>query len=172
MQHHLKVPEPDIKVLEPKDAPAFRELRLAGLKRHPEAFGASYDEEAALPLAEIERRLAAGTVFGAFADGALLGVAGLLVPGAAKKRHKGVLWGVYVRPGVRGEGLGTALVSAVIAHARGRVAQLDAAVVTDNAPARRLYQKLGFRAYGLEPRALKVGERYYDQELLVLMLER
>jgi hypothetical protein len=25
--------------------------------------------------------------------------------------------------------------------------------------------------YGIEPRALKVGERYFDQELMVLMLD-
>lgn len=172
MQHSLETPEPEIVVLEPKDAPAFRKLRLEGLKRHPEAFGASYEEEAALPLAEIERRLAGAAVFGAFADGELVGVAGLLVPGAAKKRHKGELWGVYVRAGARGAGIGTALVRAVIAHARGRIQQLHTTVVTDNGPARRLYAKLGFRPYGVEPRALKVGERCYDQELLALMLER
>lgn len=165
MQHHIKI-------LEPADAPAFRKLRLEGLKNQPEAFGAAYEEEAALPLAEIERRLAEGTVFGAFAGGELVGVAGFLVPGVAKKRHKGVLWGVYVRAGARNAGLGTALVSAVIAHARTRVEQLHTTVVTDNAPARHLYRKLGFRPYGLEPRALKVEGRCYDEQLLVLMLER
>lgn len=165
MQHHLRV-------LEPADAPAFHRLRLEGLRHHPEAFGAAYEEEAALRPAEIERRLGEGTVFGAFGGGELVGVAGLLVPGAAKKRHKGVLFGVYVRADARGDGLGTALVSSVIAHARSRVEQLHTTVVTDNAPARRVYEKLGFRPYGLEPRALKVADRYYDQELLVLVLER
>jgi len=171
MQHHLDVLEPEVAILASKDAAAFRQLRLDGLERHPEAFAASYEEEAALPLAEIARRLAEAPVLGAFVDGRLAGMAGLRIPGPAKKRHKGVLWGVYVCPDVRRAGLGTALVGAVIAQARGRVEQLHTTVVVDNAQARRLYRKLGFRPYGLEPRALEVAERYYDQELLALMLE-
>ena len=38
-------------------------------------------------------------------------------------------------------------------------------------PARALYRKLGFQPYGLEPRALKVGDQVFDQELLVLRLD-
>jgi RimJ/RimL family protein N-acetyltransferase len=63
------------------------------------------------------------------------------------------------------------VVGAVIEHARGEVAQLCATVALVNRPARRLYRKLGFEPYGLEPRGLKVGERYLDQEHLVLLLD-
>ena len=101
----------------------------------------------------------------------MCGIAGLEIPPARHKRHKGTLFGVYVRPDRRRAGLGEALVGAVIAHARGRVEQLHAAVVVTAAPARALYRKLGFQPYGLEPRALKVGDQYFDQELLVLPLE-
>lgn len=59
----------------------------------------------------------------------------------------------------------------MIAHARGRVEQLHAAVVITADPARALYRKLGFVPYGVEPRALRVGEAYFDQELLVLPLK-
>ena len=71
----------------------------------------------------------------------------------------------------RGRGLGRALVAQVIGHAQGRVAQLHATVVTGNAVAGGLYRDLGFVTYGVEPRALKVGERYFDQALMVLMLD-
>jgi ribosomal protein S18 acetylase RimI-like enzyme len=71
----------------------------------------------------------------------------------------------------RRHGFGAALVSSVIEHARGRVDQLHAAVVITAEPARALYRKLGFEPYGLEPHALKVGEEYFDQELLVLRLD-
>jgi hypothetical protein len=30
----------------------------------------------------------------------------------------------------------------------------------------------GFQTYGLEPRGLKLGASYFDQELLVLLLRR
>ena len=164
--------EPTIRCLDAADAAAFSILRLEALARSPSAFSAAYEEEARQTLEQVATRLAAETVFGAFIGGDLCGIAGFARPPQEKKRHKGVLWGVYVRPGIRREGLGTALVAAVIEHARGEVAQLQAAVVTTNHAARHLYRKLGFVTYGLEPRGLCVGEESFDQELVVLTLER
>jgi ribosomal protein S18 acetylase RimI-like enzyme len=146
-------------------------LRLEALERHPCAFAAAHDEEAGQSAADVAERLARQAVFGGFVDGALAGVAGFAAPALAKKMHKGVLWGVYVSERLRGSGLGRALVARVIEHAQGRVAQLHAAVVTGNAVACGLYRDLGFVTYGIEPRALKVSERYFDQELMVLMLD-
>jgi GNAT superfamily N-acetyltransferase len=162
---------PSVRLLCPADAAAYRALRLDALKRHPCAFRASFDEEAGQSLEELAARLEADAVFGAYCDGALCGLAGLEIPQARNKRHKGTLFGVYVCPDRRRAGLGTALVSRVIEHARTRVDQLHAAVVITAAPARALYRKLGFLPYGLEPRALKVGKEYFDQELLVLRLD-
>ena len=50
--------------------------------------------------------------------------------------------------------------------------QLHAALVTTNHPARRLYRSLGFSTYGLEPRGLACAGQYFDQELMVLRLDR
>jgi ribosomal protein S18 acetylase RimI-like enzyme len=161
----------DVRVLGPEDAAAFRALRLEALERHPCAFAAAHDEELGQSAADVAERLAHQAVFGGFVAGALVGVAGFATPLLAKKRHKGLLWGVYVRAAIRGGGLGRALVTQVIGHARERVAQLHAAVVTGNAVAHSLYRDLGFVTYGLEPRALKVGDEYFDQELMVLMLD-
>lgn len=160
-----------IRLLDAADAEEFRALRLGALERHPCEFGAAYQEEAAQTLAQVRHCLDQETVFGGFVDGTLQGVAGFGALPGAKKCHKGVLWGVYVAAGARGKGLGRALVSGVIEHARAEVDQLHATVVTVNQAARDLYQKLGFHPYGLEPRALKVGDRYYDQELMVLLFE-
>jgi ribosomal protein S18 acetylase RimI-like enzyme len=153
------------------DAAAFQALRLEGLARHPGAFAASHDEEAGQSLAEVAGRLERQPVFGGFDGMDLLGVAGFAIPQPAKKRHKGLLWGVYVREAARGRGLGRALVLAVIQHARAHVVQLHATVVTTNDAARKLYRSLGFAPYGLEPRGLACAGRYFDQELMVLMLD-
>ena len=161
-----------VRRLGPDDASAFHALRLEGLAQHPCAFAASPEEEADHSLDDIARRLARQPVFGAFDGAELVGVAGFAVPPLAKKRHKGLLWGVYVREAARGRALGRALVIQVIEHARAHVAQLHAAVVTTNHPARRLYRSLGFSTYGLEPRGLACAGRYFDQELMVLMLDR
>ena len=153
------------------DAAAFQALRLEGLATDPCAFAASHDEEAGHSLAEVAARLERQPVFGAVAEGVLLAVAGFAVAEPAKKRHKGLLWGVYVRAAARGRGLGGAVVARVIEHARAHVVQLHAAVVTTNEAARRLYRTLGFEPYGLEPRGLACAGRYFDQELLVLLLD-
>ncbi len=162
---------PIVRLLGAGDAAAYRALRLDALRRHPSAFRASLEEEAGHSLEELAARLADDVIFGGFCDGALCGLAGLEIAPARNKRHKGTLFGVYVCPERRRAGLGAALVGSVIEHARGRVEQLHAAVVTSAAPARALYRKLGFLPYGLEPRGLKVGDRYFDQELLVLRLD-
>lgn len=161
-----------VRLLGPEDAGAFRALRLEALRRHPCAFAASHDEQASHDAADLAERLVQQAVFGGFAGSELVGAAGFARPALAKKRHKGVLWGVYVREKLRGHGLGRALVAQVVDHARDRVDQLHAAVETGNTVARELYRSLGFVPYGLEPRALKVEGRYFDQELMLLMLDR
>jgi ribosomal protein S18 acetylase RimI-like enzyme len=161
-----------VRRLGPDDAAAFQALRLEGLATDPCAFAASYEEEAGDSLGEVAARLERQPVLGGFADGALLGVAGFAIPAPAKKRHKGLLWGVYVREAARGRGLGRALVLEVIEHARAHVVQLHAAVVTTNHVALSLYGSLGFTTYGLEPRGLAWAGRYFDQELMVLLLDR
>lgn len=163
-----------IRALTPADADAFRAFRLLALAASPEAFGLSVAEEEALAPEIFRERLAGGggsAVFGAFADGHLVGIAGFLPGVRAKARHKGTLWGVFVAPEWRGHGLARRLVEEVIAHARGLVLLLQATVVTTNASARGLYHRLGFAPYGLEERGLCVDGTFYDEELLVLDLE-
>lgn len=157
------------------DAAAYRELRLEGLAAHPDAFAASWEDEAARPLSWFAERLERNAVFGAWVaaagDAAMGGVAGLLVPEAAKLRHKGVLWGMYVRSGARGAGLGGALVARVLGHARGVVEEVRLSVVASNLSAIRLYEAVGFERYGLERRALKVAGRHHDEALMAVRLD-
>ncbi|MGI9489603.1 MAG: GNAT family N-acetyltransferase [Geminicoccaceae bacterium] len=161
---------PIVRKLVASDAIEFQKLRLEGLKSHPCEFGTAYEEEAALPIEVIERRLDQGRIYGAFLDGRLAAIAGFRRYDRLKKQHKGELFGVYVGKGTRGLGLGEAVVRKIIAVARGDVEQLLATVACLNHAAKALYAKLGFEVFGREPRAQKVGDRYFDQEHLVLML--
>lgn len=161
--------QPPVKVrrLDARDVESYREIRLEGLKDHPEAFSSSWEAEAAKPAAWWTERLESNFVFAGIIDGSpLLGVAGLRMESAAKLRHKGVLWGMYVRPDARGTGLSMSLVRAVIEEARPLVEEIRLTVVASNTPARRLYQAAGFEPYGLERRALKIGNVYYDEVLM------
>lgn len=163
MDAHL----PDIRPIRASDADAWRALRLQALKQEPASFATSYEEAAALDPEAFAGGIPAGdgpdVLFGLFVEGALEGAAGFAVQGGSKRRHKGLLWGVYVRPEWRGRGFGKALVQRVIDHARGRVALLQICVTVGN-EARRVYAALGFRPYGLEPAALRVDGIDFDEE--------
>src|SRR4051794_33551537 len=74
--------------------------------------------------------------------------------------------GMYVSPAAQGRGIGRALLRGLLAHAANEVEQVHLVVVSDNEPARRLYESEGFSAYGREPHALKQGEGYLDEILM------
>jgi RimJ/RimL family protein N-acetyltransferase len=158
--------EIQIRQLTPGDAALYRSIRLEGLKESPEAFGSTFDAEFTKPLAWFFDRLSGSTVFGAIRDSKILGVAGFAVRLEEKEAHKGLLWGMYVRPDARGAGVARRLVEAVIAYARPHVELIQLSVVVGNEPARRLYARLGFVEYGIEKNSLKYGGRYYDEILM------
>ncbi len=152
------------------DAEAFRALRLAALEEAPEAFGSTYDVEAARPLAEYEGRLTTSTVFGACDRGELVGIAGFKQESGQKNAHKAFLWGMYVRVDARRHGIGAALIDAMAQSARESVEQLTLTVVQGNDAAVGLYRAAGFVAYGVEPRSLKTPAGYFDEVLMVRFL--
>jgi RimJ/RimL family protein N-acetyltransferase len=155
-----------IRRLTPADAALYRGIRLEGLNCNPEAFGSTFEAEFAKPLAWFFDRLSTTQIFGAFNGPDILGVAGFAIRDAEKERHKGLLWGMYVRPSARGTGVARRLVEAVIDYARPRVELIQLSVVMGNGPARRLYARLGFVEYGIERNSLKHDGRYYDEILM------
>jgi ribosomal protein S18 acetylase RimI-like enzyme len=165
-----------IRRLTPSDVDAFRAVRLDALRLHPEAFGASYEDEAALDRAQFVERLSMPGFarFGAFdAHGALVGLVGLQIRSGAKQRHKAFLFSMYVDAAHRSTGLAQQLVEAVIAEARKAGAiVLQLTVAADNMRAQRLYRRMGFATYGVERRSIKIGDRFHDEELMALDLDR
>ena len=168
--HILNAARIEIRRLTSADAAAYRDIRLAGLRDSPEAFGSTFVRENAQPLAWFWDRLRNSQVFGAFRSTDLSGIAGFVIREGEKERHKGLLWGMYVRPDARKAGVGRQLVEAVIDHARSQVEVIQLSVVSDNEPARRLYACLGFVEYGVEKNSLKQNGRYYDEVLMALDL--
>jgi L-amino acid N-acyltransferase YncA len=156
-------------MLGPADAAAFRRIRLEALLRHPDAFGASHAEAARQDEDHFAGMLRDNAIFGAERDGRLAGTAAFSRQRGEKARHKGFMWAVYVEPEQRGLRLGEQLVQAVIDHARRYVRVLQCSVVTGNTTARDL--RLGFRPYGTERRALRLGDRFLDEDLLDIMFD-
>jgi ribosomal protein S18 acetylase RimI-like enzyme len=160
-----------IRRLEPLDASLYRELRLEALRLHPHAYGSTFESESAAPLYFFEQRLASSEVLLGSIDSAPMGIVRFSIPTFVTERHKGMLTGMYVREGARGTGLAATLVDAVIERARGRVIFVELSVVTTNERARRLYARHGFEIYGVDPCALKHGDRYFDEYLMTRFLE-
>ena len=161
--------------LAPSDAPAFQALRLAGLRDHPENFGASHDKERQQSLDAVAERLAPGpdrAIFGAEIEGALVGVIGVYREASQKQAHKGGIWGMYVDPAHRGKGIAAALVQRVLAFAAERDGwlQIKLSANAANTAAIRLYEAHGFVQYGLERGALMVEGVLHDEVLMQVEL--
>ncbi len=168
----------EVRILTEADGEAFWNIRLRALRDDPESFGSSYEEI-------LERGIAGATqslrkrdtspddvTFGAFEGGTLVGIAGFRREEEVKKRHKGVIWGMYVPREMRRQGTGKALLQAAIAYAKTlpQLEQINLSVVLTSREARQLFISLGFETYGLERHALKLHDRYFDYELMTLRL--
>jgi len=162
-----------VRILTSADAVAFRELRLRALKEHPEAFPSSYEEDVGKPLSCTEQRIAGGgnVFWGAFIDGEIRGMMGLVPEPRAKVRHSGDIVAMYVAPELGRRGLARALLQAAVDYARNEgLEQLVLTVTRTNQAATKLYKSAGFVTFGLEPRAIKVAGEYFDKEHMILFL--
>ena len=166
-----------IRTLGPDNAAAFHSLRLRGLKEFPGAFASSYEEEVALAVDAVAKRLEpheARAVFGSFTGDLLCGVVGLQRESMTKLRHKAVLWGMYVAPEARRSGHGAALLKHALEHAWSslRVLQVNLGAHTQNEDALRLYRNHGFEVFGTEKGSLLVNGSLQDEFHMVCRLKR
>jgi len=165
----------EIRILDSKDAEMYRELRLQSLKENPEAFLTTYEMEKAKPLEQLQSNLIASDhrfTLGGFIDNELVGIATFVRESNPKIVHKGNVYAVYVSPERRGKGIGKSLVQHLVMKAKQSdgLEQINLAVISNNHAAKRLYEKFGFVAYGTERNALKTGDQYWDEILMVLRL--
>jgi RimJ/RimL family protein N-acetyltransferase len=162
------------------DFDTWWDLRKRALRDHPDAFGSTYEKALATPLAEARDRLVTTSIAGDNAlliaindDGTLVGTVGIRRETGSKERHRMGIWGVYIAPEARGQGLGLRLTRAAIEHARTipGVLQIELTVASHNIPAGRVYEQAGFRRYGRHPRGLMLDGTGIDEDLMVLMLD-
>ena len=146
-----------VRRIEKRDAGRLQSVRLAALEEAPSAFGSTHAAEANRPHAEWVERAAAGSrgsdraTFFAELDDEVVG----LVGGYRQEPTSAVveLVSMWVAPGVRGRGVGAALVDAVRAWAaETNATSISLWVTRGNTPAERLYSSTGFVATGeLQP---------------------
>ena len=167
----------EIRFLTGDDAAEYWRLRLEALEGDPSAFSASAEEHRTLSMEEVRRRigdeLGDNFIVGAWDDNLLAGTVGFYREKGLKTRHKGGIWGVYVTPGQRASGVGKMMMKMALARAGqiDGVEQILLSVGATQIAAKRLYRSLGFESFGCEPRALKIGDQFIDEEYLVLRFE-
>ena len=124
----------------------LRDLRLRALRDAPWAFGATFEQEAALDDATWQQRVAdnaAGETSVVFVAGDGVGMAGGYVPQPGRPVVR--LWGMWIDPAARGRGLAEQLVEAVEGWARERGAEEYELACSEQAGAAfAAYTRMGF----------------------------
>jgi ribosomal protein S18 acetylase RimI-like enzyme len=164
-----------IRSLTADDASNFKALRVLAATVSPTAILPTRAEEEHRSIEEISARIECTptqAVFGAFDGDTLVGITGVRREALVQASHKATIWGVFVDPSQRGKGLARALLNAATSHASQawNCAQLILCVNAENTPAKQLYQSMGFTTYGVEPGAMQVDGRFYDEALMIKKL--
>jgi len=163
-----------VRQLVPGDTETFIRLRREALDREPSAFLASPDDDRALDPAFVREAFSSTSeaTFGAFAP-ELVGIVGMGREPHRKAAHKAYVWGLYVKPTQRRNGIGRSLMVAALRFARELrgVTHVHLGVAENNVSAIGLYERLGFVSWGIEPDALRVGGELIAEHHLVLELD-
>lgn len=161
-----------------RDVAEFRRVRLRALEDCPSGFGSSFEESRHLPLEAFQAMLdvpdTEGMVWGGFEGERLAGFGGLRRESRLKERHKAFIWGVYVDSDYRRKGVGRKLLVQLIEEAMTmpELLLVKLTVESSNMAAKALYESLGFRKFGCEPSALRVDGMLFDEDYLLLRIER
>jgi ribosomal protein S18 acetylase RimI-like enzyme len=164
-----------IRVLGITDAAALFELRRQALRDAPSAFLASPEDDLASSEETVRQLLARApesVVFGALATENLVGMLGLNRSNQIKSAHKVLLWGMFVSPQWRGQGLGERLLQAAIAYSRATagVTSMRLCVTESAIAAKCLYERVGFNTWGVEPDAIRYQARSLADHHMALSL--
>jgi len=163
----------DVREFESAEWRLYRELRLRALSESPWAFGSTLareevfadqwwidrltqgvDSETELPLLALKEDNPAGLCWGRIEP---------------ERPQFAQVYQVWVAPEARGCGAGGLFMKSVIAWAqRQRVEAIELTVTCGDTPARRLYERHGFLAFG-EPVPLRPGSETLEQPMRLLL---
>lgn len=148
------------------DLGAYRAVRNEGLTNDACSFRISVADDDAQGEAAWKKRLDEDYVVAVEDGGRILGIGGFSRMSGTKTDHKGLIWGMSVRPEARGKGVGDLVLQALVTHAQKVVHQLRLTVVATNPRAIAFYQRHGFRLYGVETESIRHEGGFLDEALM------
>ena len=167
----------EIKIIDKSDWFSYQKLRLTALKVAHESFGSTYEREVQFTEQQIIERISPNSnkfFMGIFDERELIGMVSFHKEIGEKDRHKGNIYGMFIHGDYQNKGLAKLLLSTLINKVKEEypdLEQIRLSVVSNNISAVKLYGHLGFEKYGVEINALKTGDKYFDEDLMVLFLK-
>lgn len=168
-----------IRKLTENDADAFFELRLESLRNSVTSYLSTYEEERELGKGHYITHVLSlkdndNVIFGAFLGMELVGIAGIYPATRSKISHRALIWGMYVKPEYRRDGIGRSLMVEALLHTKNKIKCLaiELSVESKNIPAKALYESFAFKAWGTEPMAFHVDDLFCDEIHMKLIIEK
>jgi GNAT superfamily N-acetyltransferase len=159
----------EIQRLTSDEAVRLRTLRLRALRDAPDAFDSTFEESFARTPESWATQLSELATFVAVIDGSDAGIA----RGGPDSRIQNVAWllSMWVAPEARGQGVGEALVDAVVGWARSNgMVRLLLDVGDDNTAAVALYARKGFSPNGKQSTLLPPRDHIREHQRVLELL--
>ncbi len=150
--------------------------RLRALENAPSAFLTSLAEEKAAGSEHFKETLSGqdseNLIFGALQNSKVIATLGIYREKRLKIRHKAGIWGVFVDPEYRRQGIAAKLLDLAIGFARAEmnVLTISLSVESKASSARKLYESRGFKVWGTEALAMGENGAYFDEDHMILIL--
>ena len=159
-------------VLGPRDWRELRAIRLEALRSEPAAYSSSHEETLAWSDEDWRRRLTTEGRLHLLArvQNRPVGIVGGYLGSDEGDDSVAVVFGMYVTREHRGRGIGRLLLTSLIDRlsAFPQISTIRLWVTQTQAPARTLYESMGFRIVGKTEEGIVIDGRHYDELIMEL----
>jgi ribosomal protein S18 acetylase RimI-like enzyme len=162
-----------IKEIRSQEIESYKMFLANALQNDEESLLVTHKDNANAPFPTKDRN--DSFTLGAYSENVLAGVVSFARDGEdrEKLRHKGLMFTMYVLKEFRGRGIAQELLECLITRVKTipDIEQINLIVISSNARARHLYEKIGFKKYGTELNSIKWKNKYFSEDLMVLPLK-